>query len=188
MRLLVSLMTGALILLTVPPVASLAGTDQKAAKVEAGFVYNFLKYTEWPPVGGAETNKPFVFAVVGRNGMAAALKSVLAGKTVGGRMIQLKFFVDAAALGADETPRNAIYVETTAIPEWDAIRDILADLPVLTIAETSGFCAGGGMLNLYQKESRIRFEASPGVARTRGLKLSAQLLKLATIVDVETLP
>jgi hypothetical protein len=164
-----------------------ADTDDHAAKLKAAYVYNFLKYAEWPreaPSAG-DTNSPFVFAVVGRNGMPDALRSALEGKTVAGRRIRVRIYGDAAALAADFGPADALYLEVSARSEWNAVRTALADRPVLTIAEMPGFCADGGMLNLYEQENHVRFEANPSAARAKGLKLSAELLKLAKIVNSE---
>ena len=160
-----------------------AETDEHAAKLKAAYVYNFLKYAEWPRPKIDDPNAPFVFAVVGQNGMRAALMSALAGKTVAGRPIRVRTFADAAALAADPAPGDALYVEVTAQPDWDTICKALAGRPVLTIAEMPGFCDAGGMLNLREQENHVRFEANPAAVKARGLKLSAELLKLATIVN-----
>ena len=56
---------------------------------------------------------------------------------------------------------------------------------MLTICETPGFCTQGGMLNLYQEDQRIRFEANPAAADKARLKLRSTLLTLATIVKTE---
>ena len=65
---------------------------------------------------------------------------------------------------------------------WPPTRTVLTHEAVVTIAETPGFCASGGMLNLYEEGNRIRFEANPAAAAAAGLTLRADLLKLAKIV------
>ena len=56
---------------------------------------------------------------------------------------------------------------------------------MLTICEAPGFCEQGGMLNLYEEDHRIRFEANPAAADQAGLKLRSTLLTLATIVKTK---
>ena len=56
---------------------------------------------------------------------------------------------------------------------------------MLTIGDSPGFCAAGGMLNLFEQDDRIKFEANPETASRAGLKMRAELLKLATIVPTK---
>ena len=54
---------------------------------------------------------------------------------------------------------------------------------VLTVADTPGFAERGVMINFFiTREDKVRFEANLEEAENSGLRLSSQLLKLATIV------
>ena len=59
----------------------------------------------------------------------------------------------------------------------------LARLPILTVSDSSDFAQGGGMIGLIEAEQRIRFNINLAATRQANLKLSSQLLKLATIVE-----
>jgi hypothetical protein len=165
-----------------------AASQDRTTKIKAAFVFAFLKYTEWPQREGRDTNAPIVFAVVGQNGMETPLRAMLEGKTAAGRPIRVRTYRDVASLIAEPLPGDALYIDGTARSEWDVIRKALANQPVLTISDMPGFCEGGGMLNLFEKENRVRFEANPAAVKARGLKLSAEVLNLAAIVNLEAAP
>ena len=53
---------------------------------------------------------------------------------------------------------------------------------MLTVGEMERFAAAGGMINFTMQEHKGRFEIYVDVTQRAGLKLSSQLLKLATII------
>jgi len=59
----------------------------------------------------------------------------------------------------------------------------LARLPVLTVSDIGDFARTGGMIGLVEADQRIRFDINLTTARQANLKLSSQLLKLASIVE-----
>jgi len=156
--------------------------------LKAAFVLNFLKFAEWPAEATVSRDAPMVVAVVGDGELATALRTVLNGQTVRGRQVTVRTFPDTAQWRDAAMPGQALFVTPAAQPAWAEIRAALAGRPVLAVSETPGFCAAGGMLNLYERQSRIRFEANPEAAEKAGLRLRAELLRLATIVKTEGTP
>jgi len=55
--------------------------------------------------------------------------------------------------------------------------------PSLTVADSTGFVALGGMVDFADANARIRFEINQARAEHAGLKISAKLLMLARVVD-----
>ena len=55
-------------------------------------------------------------------------------------------------------------------------------LPILTIGETPGFAARGGIINLTLEDNKVRFEVNIGAAKQANLNISSRLLALAKIV------
>jgi hypothetical protein len=162
--------------------AAAGARAEQADALKAAFVLNFLKFAEWPASAPADTNAALVIAAVGNDRLAAALRTVLDGKTVQSRKVEVQVFRDAAEWKNAGRPCQALFVTPAAQPAWGGIRAAVAGRPVLTMGEAAGFCAQGGMLNLYEKENRIRFEANPEAVEKEGLRLRSELLKLATIV------
>lgn len=154
---------------------------QQAEAVRAAFVLNFLKFAEWPPAGGGAATD-LVIAAVGDDAQVAALTAGLEGKEIQGRHVVVRAFRDADQWRREGRGCQALFLSPSAAAGWPQLRADLAGQPVLTISEAPGFCEQGGMLNLYEQDHRIRFEANPGAAELAGLKLRSTLLTLATIV------
>lgn len=177
-----SIMLAALVASHAP--ATLAGEDAGASvqKLEAAYIFNFLKFVEWPPDGTDDQAKPLVLAVVGEGPIVSAIENVLDGKTAQGRKLSVFAYSNVSAWTSDAARCHALFVTSYAWPEWAAMRAAIANRAVLTIADSPGFCAAGGMLNIFEYSNRFRFEANPSAAGQAGPKIRADLLKLATIV------
>ena len=58
----------------------------------------------------------------------------------------------------------------------------LAGASTLTVGETEDFAREGGMITFHIEENKVRFEINAEAAQRAGLRISSQLLKLATRV------
>lgn len=158
---------------------------EQAETLKAAFVLNFLKFAENPTMKPADTNTFLIIAVVGNDPLANALQTVLSGKIIQGRTVKIQLFPSAEEWKHSPPPCHALFLTPAAQSLKNEVLTALAGQPVLTIGEIPGFCAEGGMLNLYEQDNRIKFEANPGAAEKQGLKLRSELLKLATIVTTK---
>ncbi len=145
--------------------------------VKAALVLNFARFTQWP-VQAPPADEPLGLCILGKKALAPAFLGI-DGKTVNGRPLHVSF-----AEGPEEIPACNILFLTRDFEKMtpDEIFTLLGDRPVLTVGETPEFIAAGGMINLFEKNNRLRFEVNPGTIRRHGLKLSSRLLKLAIIV------
>lgn len=148
-------------------------------RVKAAFVVNFLSFVEWPPSKLAAPPAPLVVAVIHDREFAALLERLLAGRTIGGRTAIVKV-VSGAEAARDA---HAVFIPTSEARALPAILRELATSPVLTIGDTDGFAREGVALNLYTFDRRIRIEANSTAAARAGLRLSANLMRLARIVE-----
>lgn len=141
-------------------------------KAMAGFIFNFTKYTEWPPaaLSGAEllVCSPSAQPLSGK---LAALQ----GQLVQGRTIQIQ----SPARQGEWRDCHVLFVAADDAQRIDAVLKNTAQRAVLTISDAPDFVQSGGMIGLKLRGGRIRFEINQGAARQAGLKLSSQLLKLA---------
>jgi GGDEF domain-containing protein len=58
-------------------------------QVKAAFLYNFVKFVDWPPSAFTSPNQPLAICVYGREPFGTALEDALLGKTIGERRIAL---------------------------------------------------------------------------------------------------
>jgi hypothetical protein len=173
------------------PAAAQETSTALEAQVEAAFLVNFLRYTDWPPERATPLDEPLVITVLGDPTTAAALAHLAdVVPPVRGRRIEVQRLEFPE--GADATVRaslserlrrsHLVFVHDTREP----VQAILGDLsgqPVLTVSDQPGFVAEGGMLGLRRLGGRIVFEANPAAIRNARLVVSAKVLKLARIVE-----
>ncbi|MFA6289772.1 MAG: YfiR family protein [Opitutaceae bacterium] len=150
----------------------------KEYQVKAAFLYNFTKFVEWPASRFPDDTSPIVIAVLGRNPFGDELAAIIRTRKVNGRELVVKIIAsaDEAAtahllfVGADE--------ETLLVGKMEPLQKA----GVLTVGESPRFIASGGIINFTLETDKVRFQINPLAGQQAGLKISAQLLKLAMIV------
>lgn len=160
-----------------------AQEDANVSQIKAAFVLNFMKYAEWPPFALGENDGELVLVVIGDDPMKTAIQDVIDGNIVQQRKVRVLIYNDLADWKVGGAEGHAMFVSTSAWPTWNDLQAAISSRAVLTIGASPGFCAAGGVLNLFTTEEKIRFEANPSAARAAGVKLRADLLKLAVIVE-----
>lgn len=150
--------------------AALSGEDLEY-QVKAAFLFNFLKFVEWPP---AAPDTPWVIGVLGHDPFGETLDLTVRGKIVNGRKVDVRRYRNAA----DVKDCNILFIgrddyERTGIPTQPGM---------LTVSESAGFLKAGGAISFYIEDNRVRFEIRPASARAAGLRVSSQLLKLGRAI------
>ena len=145
-------------------------------QIKAAFVYNFLKFVEWPR---ENVRTPIVLCAVASSTMADTLQA-LNGKTIRNRPLKVivhtriprSFSCDALFISSGVGTRFA-----------RVIFSHVQSRPVLTISDRQGFVREGGIIELFREKNRIRFKINLRAATAVHLKISSKLLKLAREVN-----
>jgi hypothetical protein len=146
-------------------------------EVKAAFLYNFIKFVEWPAGSFTAEDSPFIVGVLGQDPANDALES-LRGNAAQGRKLSVKRF----SRMADLERCHVLYVGRSEKEQIVAVLKATTHLNTLTVADMKGFAQAGGVVNFITQENRISFEINVGAAEKAGLKVSSKLLKLARIV------
>jgi YfiR/HmsC-like len=142
-------------------------------EVKAGFIYNFVRFTQWDPARDSETG-PLQICTPGAqplDGQFARLHS----RTVNNRSIE----VLANVVASDWRDCEVLFITEADAGRLEAILRTLGNAPVLTVGDLPGFVKAGGMIGLRTDDSRVRFDVNLGSAQRAGLLLNSQMLKLA---------
>jgi len=75
---------------------------------------------------------------------------------------------DRAAAADVLRTSHLVFVQASAQANVDTVLDTVRDLPILTVSDTPGFAASGGMLGLVQSRAHLAFEANPARSATPG--------------------
>lgn len=155
------------------------------AEVQAAYLLNFLRFTQWPEDAAAPEQAVDV-AVLGAEPLASALRTLLRQPgALGSRKVRVHQIRDLSTSRAQRQLREAevVFVSGREWPDPSRLLGQLRGRPVLTVGEGPQFARRGGMLGLVAQGSRIVFDANPSVIQASGLQLSAKVLKLARIVE-----
>ena len=148
------------------------------AQVKAMFVYNFLKFVEWPADSSVRARDPFVVVIIGDGPTADAAERFLESKTVGDRQVVVRRIQwDQSLAGA----RAAFVLERDA-KKLHRVLDAAAAAGVLTIGEGESFTTRGGVIGLLVEDRKVRFDVDTSAAQTAGLRVSSKLLALTRAV------
>ena len=138
-------------------------------QVKAAYLYNFVKFIEWP--AAAARSATLTICTAGGNPFGAALDDIVRGESINGRAIAARA-IDAPQAGCDVVfvPRGV-----TAADYLRAARTA----PILTVGESADFVAQGGIINFVRDAGMIRFEIDRDAAARAGLHISSRRLRLA---------
>jgi hypothetical protein len=147
------------------------------SELKAAFLYNFLRFTEWPrdvvPAGAA------IFACIAGDDAVADGFDVIVGSR---RADAGAIVVRRLQLDGDFTNCQVVYLGNVDMKRAAATVDILRRTPVLTVSDLHGFAHAGGMVELLQENDKMRFAINPKTAERARIRLSSRLLSLATII------
>jgi hypothetical protein len=145
--------------------------------VKAAFIYNFAKFAEWPARAFGGPSTPLRFCAIGAAPFGTALDA-LEGKPVRARPLVVR-----ALDGVEEAAGcHVLFVGRGGAEGIPRVLDAVRGEPVLTVGESDGFCRAGGVINFVTRDGKVRFEINPDAADRAGIRLSAQLLRLARVV------
>ena len=145
--------------------------------VKAFFLYNFARYVEWPPQSFQAPNDPIVICILGQNPFGRALDEATSGKVVEGRPFVVRQIPDI------QRPCNChiLFVNSSDRKRFRAMAGRLKGSAVLTVGETNGFTADGGVINFKLDDGKVRLEINVDAAAQEHLHISSKLLSLAQL-------
>jgi hypothetical protein len=116
--------------------------------------------------------------VVGEDPFGKVLDDFVKGKTIGSRPVLIR----RLKTGQDLKGCKIAFVSSS---ERSNLKPIFQDANragVLTVGETEGFAALGGVINFIRVENKVHFEINVDAAQRANLKISSKLLSYANIV------
>ena len=152
-----------------------ADAAPEESALQAAYVLNFAKFTEWPPAGMPGKLGVMQLCQFGARDELAQAFRALEGRSLQGAPVQWR-----KVNRLDEVRGcHVLFIAETGLSLVQ-----LGGIPVLTVSDLPGFAQQGGVIGLVRQSGRLRFEVNRGAAQASGLRLSADLLSLAmSVVD-----
>lgn len=159
--------------LSVSIVKAAAPTEQQ---IKSAFLYNFVQYVNWPDQVFESSKTPFIIGVIEPDVLGSDLDETLAGKQIQNRRLITKRF-------SEKISQKSCHVLFFGTSNIRPILKQLRNAPVLTVGDGEDFAKLGGMIGFYIKDRRIKLIINLGSAVNAGLKISSQLLRVATVIQ-----
>jgi hypothetical protein len=154
--------------------------DQSHAEdqIKAAYLFNFLKFVEWPADAPADPQGKWLIGVIGDSPVGGELKRLVEGKSVDGRALLVK------KTRATDNLReyNILFVSASEEKHLPSILNALQGSCVLTVADFANFIGHGGMIQFVVQGDRVRVDIDVGATSRARLKVSSKLLSLAQAV------
>lgn len=162
--------------------AAASPNSERIDRVKAAFVLNIARFVSWPAEAFESQDDRLLLCLYRNHPFHQAIE-LIRGEMVAGRSITITHIETLAESGSC----NILLIAHEWLQEY--IKEARPDLirPLLTIADqtdadTAKTQRHNILVTLVRNDKRIGFEINLNRARQSGLKLSSQLLKLATIV------
>jgi hypothetical protein len=165
------------------PIRSVRAQDAPTEyQVKAAYLFNFLKFVEWPGDPVADTHGRWVIGIVGDNPFGDELAQIISGKTVQGHELQVRRFQP----GEDLHACHVLFISASEKKRLPSLLATLSGSTVLTVADMDHFIEAGGMIQFVMEDKRVRFAIDVGASGRARLKVSSKLLSLArTVTETE---
>jgi hypothetical protein len=146
-------------------------------QVKAAYLFNFLKFVDWPDDAFTDSLAPFVIGIAGDDPFGDSLPQVIVGKTVQGRDLVIRKY----RAGESVKGCHILFID---ISEKKRLPQLLASLKgssVLVVSDMPGFLTDGGMIQFVSESNRVRFAINVDATGRANLKVSSKLLSLARV-------
>ena len=147
-------------------------------EIKATFLFNFAQFVEWPAASFADPHAPLVIGILGDDPFDTILDDVVHGEKIKDHPFTVTRFRRPEDIGVC----HILFVSASEAPGYARIFEALEGRAILTVGDTDGFAASGGMIRFVTENKHVRLRINLGAARSAGLTISSQLLRAAEIV------
>jgi hypothetical protein len=163
--------------------ALIAGVAARAEEpseyeIKSAFLFKFASFVEWPRGTFEDKNSPLVIGILGDDPFGRDFDERVRGHPVGGRAVVIRRYRNAA----DAAKAQILFVSASEHDHLPAILDQLKDSGTLIVGDGERFARRGGMIGFVMSGASVHFCINHEATKRAGLKVSAELLRLARIV------
>ncbi len=160
-----------------PPIAMAADEAvQKEYIVKAAFIYNFVKFVEWPGALEISKQQHINICVIHDNPFNDGALDVFQ------RASTARLALSVVDLHGDLARLSMCHIlffpRTSTEKQLETVAS-LQNKPVLTVGEAPQFAKYGGMIEFGFQDGKVKLIVNPGAATKAGLRVDAQLLEIA---------
>jgi len=156
-----------------------ARADELEYPVKVEFIERFTRFIVWPAESFHGADGPFSLCVLGETPAGPYLERLARERRIQDRRVEYRRVKPSDELATC----HVMFIAAGERPRLKQELQRVSGKPVLTVGDSEGFAKEGVIINLFLDENNhVRFEISSVELRKSGLKVSAQLLRLARMV------
>lgn len=144
-------------------------------EVKAAYIYNFIKFIDWPAGTFNSPKAPINIGIYGDDEFAALLQTIIKNKTIQERPITST----AIKRPADLKNYQLVFISDAELKKSRKILDDFQGLPIITVTEAEPGSNAKGLINFFIEGNKVLFEIDIERADKARLMFSSKLLRLA---------
>lgn len=153
-------------------------------KLKAVFLFNFVRFVEWPSNAFPTENSPVIIGVLGADPFGQTLDQTVKGEVANGHPIEVRRYKSVNEI----KQCHVLFISASESARLDSILAALQGRNILTVGDVEGFADLGGMVRFRKENNKLRFHINVEAAKAADLVISAKLLQLAEIVPAQKHP
>ncbi len=152
----------------------------KEYDIKAAYLMNIGSFVYWPEGVFTAPSSPFNICTLGKDPFAGALEFLLKEyASIQNHPLAVYRFAQVAEVDVC----HVLFISDSEILHLSDIVNSLKNKPILLVSDLEHFVLKGGMVEFYQHDSRIRLRLDPQAFTNAGLKASAHLMRVGTVVS-----
>lgn len=146
-------------------------------QLKAVFIFNFSQFVEWPESALPSDVSPFVIGILGENPFNNYLEQIVSGEKINNHPIVIQRYTKTE----DIKTCHILFINLADARKQEQALALLKERRILTISESNNFLQSGGMVRLFTKDNKIKFQVNVEATNAANLLVSSKLLRLADI-------
>lgn len=146
--------------------------------VKAAFLYNFVKFVEWPGDLSVSLQKKLDICVIGNNPFNSA-GSIFKEASTPSLALNL---TQESSPEAAASHCHIVFISGSERGRVASILQALNGRPVLTVSDADSFAQSGGMIGFVIVDNKVKLVVNRGAIEAAGMRIDAQLLEIAMSV------
>jgi uncharacterized protein DUF4154 len=145
----------------------------KEGKLKAAYLFNFLRFVEWPDESDGAIN----LCVIGNKSSYHDALLALTTQSINRQAISVSISNNENTLELDNC--QLIFITDLKQKSESKILESFNSSPILTVGENPDFINNGGMINFITSKDKIYFEINMTAVKQTDIRISSKILRLA---------
>ncbi len=140
-------------------------------QVQGAYLYNFMRFITWQ---NEDKSEILHLCILGNSPFSKKL-ALFEKESIRKHAIKISYYQQVQ----DATICHVLYISRSEEAQIKSILSLLSEQEILTVSDIEHFSREGGIIGLFIKNNKVRFDINLTQARKVGLYISSKLLEIA---------